>query len=214
MGAVSGGSLLKLPGRTGDAGIPDSPLFDVESFRSLTTRRAEVRDVPSPTLVLGSTQPEETADRGTLARRHVTLVRRRSGGGAVYLAPTEQLWVDVWVPRSDELWDDDVVAAAAWVGAWWAGALQRVGLRQLEVHAGPARPGAFGKRVCFAGLGPGEVHHAGRKLVGLSQWRSRQGALFSTARIGAGTPRRWSSCSSPAWRAVGSMPRSSRWPSG
>jgi lipoate---protein ligase len=35
--------------------------------------------------------------------------------------------------------------------------------------------------VCFAGLGPGEVHRGGRKVVGLAQWRGREGALFSAA---------------------------------
>ena len=40
--------------------------------------------------------------------------------------------------------------------------------------------------MCFAGRGPGEVLHHGRKLMGLSQWRSREGALFSTCAY-----RRW-----------------------
>ncbi len=31
--------------------------------------------------------------------------------------------------------------------------------------------------VCFAGVGPGEVVREGRKVVGLAQWRSREGVL-------------------------------------
>ena len=41
-------------------------------------------------------------------------------------------------------------------------------------------PGAFGDLVCFAGRGPGEVFQGGRKVVGLSQWRAREGTLFSS----------------------------------
>jgi lipoate-protein ligase A len=38
-------------------------------------------------------------------------------------------------------------------------------------------------RVCFAGTGPGEVTLDGRKVVGISQRRTRQGALFQCAVI-------------------------------
>jgi hypothetical protein len=48
------------------------------------------------------------------------------------------------------------------------------------VNRGRSLPGAFGDLVCFAGRGPGEVFQSGRKLVGLTQWRSREGALFSS----------------------------------
>ncbi len=41
-------------------------------------------------------------------------------------------------------------------------------------------PGELGELVCFAGRGPGEVFHGQRKVVGLSQWRAREGALFSS----------------------------------
>jgi lipoate-protein ligase A len=37
--------------------------------------------------------------------------------------------------------------------------------------------------VCFAGLGPGEVSVNGRKVVGISQRRSRQGARFQCAAL-------------------------------
>ena len=45
---------------------------------------------------------------------------------------------------------------------------------------GRSVPGAFGDLVCFAGRGPGEVFHGAAKVVGLSQWRAREGALFSS----------------------------------
>ena len=133
-----------------------------------------------PTLVLGSTQPTELVDVTALRERQVELARRRGGGGAVYLGPGEQLWLDVWVPRDDPLWLPDVSAAAEWVGAWWMEALAGSGQRGFDVHRGRSVPGAFGDLVCFAGRGPGEVFHGAAKVVGLSQWRSREGALFSS----------------------------------
>ena len=76
--------------------------------------------------------------------------------------------------------DDDVVDAARWVGEWWASALEASGARWLSVHAGPSVPRPWSHLACFAGLGPGEVEADGRKVVGVSQWRGRQGALFQT----------------------------------
>ena len=54
------------------------------------------------------------------------------------------------------------------------------GTQGFDVHTGRASPGRFGDLVCFAGRGPGEVFHGARKVVGLSQWRAREGALFSS----------------------------------
>ena len=54
------------------------------------------------------------------------------------------------------------------------------GQHGFDVHRGRSVPGAFGDLVCFAGRGPGEVFHGLAKVVGLSQWRAREGALFSS----------------------------------
>jgi lipoate-protein ligase A len=161
--------------------LPSSPsLFDVEQFRTETRRVAIARDVDGPTLVLGSTQPAELIDGPAVRERSVDVARRRGGGGAVYLGPGEQLWLDAWIPRDDPLWVVDVSAAAEWVGAWWMHALGDVGPRGLDVHRGRSVPGDLGDLVCFAGRGPGEVFQGDRKVVGLSQWRAREGALFSS----------------------------------
>lgn len=138
------------------------------------------RDVDGPTLVLGSTQSAELIDAPAARERCVEVTRRRGGGGAVYLGPGEQLWLDAWIPRDDPLWVVDVSAAAEWVGAWWSEALGANGQRGLEVHRGRSVPGDMGDLVCFAGRGPGEVFRGDRKVVGLSQWRAREGALFSS----------------------------------
>jgi lipoate-protein ligase A len=155
-------------------------LFDVEQFRGEPQRVALAREVARPTLVLGSTQSAELVDGNALRRRDMDQARRRGGGGAVYLEPGAQLWLDAWIPRDDPLWRVDVSAAAEWVGTWWVEALAGLGHHDFDVHTGRASPGRLGELVCFAGRGPGEVFHGGRKVVGLSQWRAREGALFSS----------------------------------
>lgn len=159
--------------------------FHARSLPDPATRSVEVLEVDRAALVLGSTQTEADADRGALRAAGVDLVRRRSGGGAVLLVPGQALWVDVVVPRGDELWDDDVGRAAHWLGRAWAAAFARLGIDAV-VHTGALVTTRWSSLVCFAGLGPGEVTGAGRKLVGIASRRSRAGARFQCVLL-----RRW-----------------------
>ncbi|MGQ0520598.1 MAG: lipoyl protein ligase domain-containing protein [Actinomycetota bacterium] len=126
-------------------------------------------------MVLGSTQPAPPAG-GT-----IEVVRRRSGGGAVLVEPGRVVWADVVVPAGDPLWQVDVGRAAWWLGEAWAAALADLGLAGAAVHRGGLVRTRWSALVCFAGLGPGEVTVAGRKAVGISQRRTRDGALFQCA---------------------------------
>ena len=149
------------------------------------------RAAAHPTLVLGSTQPPEIVIPSALRERAVELARRRGGGGAVYLAPGNHLWMDAWIPRADPLWSNDVSVAAEWVGRWWVQALSASGgpgRAGFSVHTGRSVAGRLGELVCFAGRGPGEVFEGNRKVVGLSQWRSREGALFSSCAYASWDP--------------------------
>lgn len=137
-------------------------------------------------LVLGSAQPDADVDRVACAAAGVVVARRRSGGGAVLVGPGEQVWLDVFVPAGDPLFDADVSRAAWWLGRVWAAALAEAGERDVSVHEGAMRAGPFGRRACFAGLGPGEVSVAGRKLVGISQRRDRRGAWLFTMALRGG----------------------------
>jgi lipoate---protein ligase len=130
--------------------------------------------VDRPALVLGSTQPEPPAAT-------VDVVRRRSGGAAVLLRPGWVAWADVVVPAGDPLWDDDVGVAPLWLGRCWAAALQRLGVDHVDVHTGAMIRPPLSRLVCFAGLGAGEVTAGGRKVVGISQRRTREAVLFQVA---------------------------------
>jgi lipoate---protein ligase len=163
---------------TGSAAELLGPWPPAASQGSPVVRTGRVTGVT--TLVLGSTQDRAVVDDDAVGGAGIEVVRRSTGGGAVLVAPGAQVWIDLWLPRGQPLWDDDVVRAAGWVGDAWAQALGRLGATALEVHRGPATGGGWSRRVCFAGLGPGELHIGGRKVMGLAQRRTRAGARFHT----------------------------------
>jgi lipoate-protein ligase A len=140
-------------------------------------RSIVVYDVTGPTLVLGSSQKDDAVDWERARERGVDVVRRRSGGSAVLVEPGSALWVDVTIPAADRWWDDDVGRAFHWLGAAWAEVLIGAGVL-ASWHDGAMQRTEWSSWVCFAGLGPGEVTVGGRKVVGLSQRRTREGALF------------------------------------
>jgi lipoate-protein ligase A len=129
-------------------------------------------------LVLGSSQNANVVDLEACTRANVAVVHRRTGGGAVYLAASEHLWVDVVVPRGDRLWNDDVVHSSQWLGDVWKRVLTSCGQTGLSVHRGPLKTSTWSNLVCFAGVGPGEVLRNGVKVVGISQRRNRDAARF------------------------------------
>ena len=139
-----------------------------------------VLEATEPAVVLGSTQPDSVLVPGTPA------VRRRSGGGAVLVEPGGLVWVDVFVPAGDPLWEADVGRAFLWLGRAWAGAVGA----GAQVHEGPLVRTAWSPLVCFAGLGPGEVTVEGAKVVGMAQRRARAGALFQCAALREWRPER------------------------
>jgi lipoate-protein ligase A len=146
-----------------------------------------VHSVGGTALVLGSAQRDDVVDHDAVAALGVEVVRRRSGGGAVLLEPGGVLWIDVVVPRGHRHWSDDVALASHWLGDAWSAALDAVGLVG-DVHRGRLVRGPWSDVVCFAGLGPGEVTLRGRKVVGISQRRTRSWARFQCAALTAWDP--------------------------
>jgi lipoate-protein ligase A len=126
-------------------------------------------------LVLGSRQTPDIVDTDECARLGLDVVRRRSGGGAVLVVPDQLVWIDIVAPPGAA--PDDVRGSMVWAGELWRRALApSVGdAGALSVHTGSMERTAWCDLVCFAGIGPGEVLLDGRKLVGLSQRRTRNG---------------------------------------
>lgn len=150
-------------------------LYDYDDVRRRTTATLFEREVSSPLVVLGSRQ-----DPDLVVNHRYPLRRRRGGGGAVLIGPGD-LWMDFWIPANDARYLTDVRAAALVVGAWWCHALHSVHDGKFVVHEGPAGP----TLVCFAATGDGEVERVSTgptltKVVGLTQWRVREGSLVST----------------------------------
>lgn len=137
-----------------------------------------------PTLVLGSGQRDDVVDGAACRAAGIEVARRRSGGGAVLVEAGKVLWLDVLLPADDPRWLDDVARAFLWLGRAWAAALTDLGVESI-VHEGGLCTTQWSRLVCFGGLGTGEVTDpSGRKLVGLSQRRTRAGARFQCAALG------------------------------
>jgi lipoate-protein ligase A len=132
-----------------------------------------------PAIVLGSRQSPDIVDTEECTRLGIGVVKRRSGGGAVLVIPDQLVWVDIVAPPGGAPGDvpNDVRGSMLWAGETWQRALMPfVGEgRELTVHGGSMVATPWSELVCFAGLGPGEVMLDGRKLVGLSQRRTRNG---------------------------------------
>lgn len=137
-------------------------------------------------LVLGSSQRDDDLDHAALEAADVQVARRRSGGGAVLVSSADLVWFDIVLTNTDPLWIDDISTSFDWLGEAMANALSSLGV-ETTVHRGAMVRTDWSRRVCFAGLGPGELTQGTRKLVGMSQRRTRDWARFQVAVL-----RRWS----------------------
>jgi len=145
-------------------------------------------EVPAAAAVLGSRQDPSLLDADECARQGLEVVRRRSGGGLVLLRPGEHAWIDVVIGRGDPWWTDDVSSSSWWLGEAWCRAVAALGVDGPSVHRGRLESDEWGRQVCFAAVGPGEVvDAAGAKVVGISQRRAG-----GTARFQCTVFRRWS----------------------
>lgn len=170
---VRRGSAAALHGDHGPPWWSPSSGPSADAHPEVVVRRCEV---DAPALVLGSTQDADVVDVVAARNLGLAVVRRRSGGGAVLLQPGAATWVDVFLPADHPRWEPRIDRSFDWVSACWLEALGSLGVIGATAHRGPMVADELGRLVCFAGRGPGEVLVGERKLVGLSQRRTRAGA--------------------------------------
>ena len=72
------------------------------------SRLVRVHTVTRPAIVLGAGQRDEVVDASAAEATGIAVVRRRSGGGAVWLDATSVSWLDVVIGVDDPLWQADV----------------------------------------------------------------------------------------------------------
>jgi lipoate-protein ligase A len=142
--------------------------------------------VTAPVLVVGRGVRPEAVNAAACTAAGLGVLHRRSGGGPV-LWDAGLLALDVVLPPDHPLADRDVTRAYAWIGMAIARALRALdvpatAISLTDARVAQARSDAvslLAARACFGGISPFEVIGPdGRKCVGLSQVRRRQGALF------------------------------------
>jgi lipoate-protein ligase A len=129
-----------------------------------------------PTVSLGYGQRlDDHVDAAACARLGVGLVRRPTGGSAIYHdGPECELTYSVAATAEDLGVGDDLLLTYEWIGR----ALQR-GLRALGADAelmAARRPEGLSPAFCFARTATWELEVGGRKIIGSAQ--RRQGTSF------------------------------------
>jgi lipoate-protein ligase A len=152
-------------------------LYDYSALRSLNEPTAFVPELTRSVVVLGGSQSSDVLEP---ARSSELALRRRRGGGGLVLLQPGDVWVDWWIPADDERWSKDVHVSSIRCGAIWRDVLAPLVQEEVTVHEGPLEGDVAHRVVCFAGKGPGEVFVGGRKAVGVTQWRVREGIFLST----------------------------------
>lgn len=147
-------------------------------------------NVETPTVILGSTQSVDDVNQNSADESGVLVSRRRSGGGAVFVHPSDSVWIDITISRDDPLWKDDVAQSMLWLGELFVDAMSP--WVQAEVFRDSFSTGKDGRVVCFASSSPGEVFVGANKLVGISQRRGRHGARFQCVLYRHWRPGEWS----------------------
>ena len=134
-------------------------------------------------LVLGKSQRgKDFLNLSYLEEQNINLTVRQSGGGAVLVSPEDMLWVDIFVPKESRFWLADIAKASIWIGGIWRDALKRLDIECSLFHENFSRSEAS-DLICFIGRAPGELFIDNRKILGISQRRSKHGTRFQCALI-------------------------------
>jgi lipoate-protein ligase A len=149
-------------------------------------------NVDAPALIVGSSQSVDTVRSVCAAENGIDVVRRRSGGGIVYVHPSDSVWIDITISREDPLWVDDVSSSMLWLGGVFVDALSP--WLTTSVYTDAFSAGEFGREICFVSHSPGEVFAGDAKVVGISQRRTRDGARFQCVLYRQWNPSEWTPC--------------------
>ena len=152
-------------------------LYDYDVLRRVDEPTMFVVRLEKPTLVLGSSQSTDLLNPDKIPDFEV---RRRRGGGGIVLLQPDDIWIDWWIPASDSRWSPDVHVSSINVGVWWKEALEAQLSKAVSIHEGPLEGEQEHRVICFAGKGPGELFIDGKKTVGVTQWRVREGTFLSS----------------------------------
>ncbi len=133
----------------------------------------------APALVLGSAQNPAVVDALALRADGIELVKRRTGGGIVYLHPKHFLWLDITIPATDPLFKKDTTKASLWLGELLSDTLLEFKIA-AEVYRGAYTAGAAKGLVCFSSRAPGELLVDSAKILGISQRHTKYGIWFQT----------------------------------
>lgn len=182
---VSGG-LLRLLDLTYDRGPTQLAVTEVVLDRLAGGRGEPTLRLYSwsePVVILGVAQPSADLDLHACASRGYRVLRRISGGTAVFHDAGE-ISLEVTVPVGHPLAPADILTAYARFGAALQDGLSRLGIAAVSVSPDLARsrpPAPSMAAACFGSLAPHELTAAGRKLIGLSQIRRRRTAVLQAA---------------------------------
>lgn len=140
---------------------------------------------PGPAVIYGRSSVPAAPALERAREAGCSVLQRHSGGGAVLAGPW-MLGAALLVPAASPLAGAGIAGAFRQFGAAWSQALESLGFACRE--AGPDDTALQNRQaaelgvnwVCFSGLSHGElVDAAGRKVLGLAQWRGKWGVLLS-----------------------------------
>ena len=134
-------------------------------------------------LVLGKSQRGRAfLNLSYLEEQNINLTVRQSGGGAVLVSPEDMLWVDIFIPQRSKFWIPDIAKASIGIGKIWHDALKRLDLECSLFDQKFSRSEAS-DLICFISRAAGELFVGNRKILGISQRRSKFGTRFQCALI-------------------------------
>jgi len=133
-----------------------------------------------PAVVLGRAQPPNEYMALRAKADGIELCRRATGGGAVLAGPW-LLSTSVILPPDHPLVLPRIPESFRWFGQAHADWLAAVGIDARCVTSAEVRADHSLSWACFGNLSHWEVEANGGKILGLSQWRTRNGVLLSSA---------------------------------